>query len=311
MNAAGRLTLFGAGVVAAFAAAFAVSATVVPDEVAASWNEGETMKDHSAMGTGSESATPRGLAVSSGGYLLSPVAAPATVGTADDLRFRILDGSGQPVTDFAESHGRDLHLIVVRSDGDRFRHVHPVLDPDSGIWSLPWQWDAAGTYRVYADFVPGDGADGVTLTRSVSVAGDYSPVQSEPARVSETDGFTASIEGDLTAGAASELTISIERGSEPVTGLEPYLGAFGHLVALREGDLAFLHVHPHGDEPEADETSGPEISFTAEVPTAGRYLLYLDFQVDGQVHTAEFVLDAGTGAANSPDHDEDEGAHGH
>ena len=30
----------------------------------------------------------------------------------------------------------------------------------------------------------------------------------------------------------------------------------------------------------------------AEAPTAGRYLLYLDFQVDGQVHTATFATTA-------------------
>jgi len=32
--------------------------------------------------------------------------------------------------------------------------------------------------------------------------------------------------------------------------------------------------------------------FEATAPTAGRYLLYLDFQVDGRVHTAPFVIAA-------------------
>src|SRR5699024_11235811 len=56
------------------------------------------------------------------------------------------------------------------------------------------------------------------------------------------------VEGDLTAGEASQLTMTVTRDGEPVTELEPYLGAFGHLVALRDGDLAYLHVHPHEDE---------------------------------------------------------------
>ena len=94
-----------------------------------------------------------------------------------------------------------------------------------------------------------------------------------------------------------------------VAALEPYLGAFGHLVALRDGDLAYLHVHPHGDAPEAGETSGPEIVFEATAPTPGRYLLFLDFQIDGQVHTAPLVLDT-TGEA-SPDGGSHEGAGGH
>ncbi|WP_433370648.1 hypothetical protein [Streptosporangium sp. CA-115845] len=53
-------------------------------------------------------------------------------------------------------------------------------------------------------------------------------------------GARLALGGDLVAGSSSELTISIARDGEPVTTLEPYLGAFGHLVALREGDLAYL-----------------------------------------------------------------------
>ena len=61
------------------------------------------------------------------------------------------------------------------------------------------------------------------------------------------------------------------------------------LVALRAGDLAYLHVHPM-DDPAG--VSGPEVAFMAEAPSPGRYLLYLDFQVDGRVHTATFTTTA-------------------
>lgn len=52
---------------------------------------------------------------------------------------------------------------------------------------------------------------------------------------------------DLATGF-TELTFEIRRDDGPVSQLEPYLGALGHLVALREGDVAYLHVHPGGDE---------------------------------------------------------------
>ena len=100
---------------------------------------------------------------------------------------------------------------------------------------------------------------------------------------------------------------SVSRDGQPVTTLEPYLGAFGHLVALRDGDLAYLHVHPHGDAPAAGETSGPEVVFEATIPNPGRYLLYFDFQVDGQVHSAPLVLDT-TSASNAPSDTTDDGA---
>jgi hypothetical protein len=76
-----------------------------------------------------------------------------------------------------------------------------------------------------------------------------------------------------------------------VTDLQPYLGAYGHLVALREGDLAYLHVHPDGHPGDGTTAPGPDVVFGAEVPSPGRYLLFLDFRHDGEVHTAPFVVD--------------------
>jgi hypothetical protein len=82
------------------------------------------------------------------------------------------------------------------------------------------------------------------------------------------------------AGAESDLRFGVTRGGRRVD-VQPYLGAKGHLVALRDGDLAFLHVHPDEDE----------LRFMAEFPSAGRYRLFLQFRVDGRVHTAEFTME--------------------
>ncbi len=297
MKAGARLAIYGAGLVVAFGGAFALAGAVVPDSYVSEWKEGAGAGAHDEGHGGDEQQTVghavNGVSLDADGFVLSPVEAPRTVGAKGTLSFRILGPMGKPVTEFTTAHEKDLHLIVVRSDGSRFRHVHPVLDTSTGTWSMPWSWDAAGTYRVYTDFTPvGEGASGVTLTRTVDVAGDVSPVTTAVRTSDEVDGFTVSLDGHLRVGSSSELTISISRDGTPVTAIEPYLGAFGHLVALREGDLAYLHVHAEGDDPHPGDTAGPDIAFAAEAPTAGRYLLYLDFKVDGTVHTAEFVLDA-------------------
>lgn len=317
MKTGARLTIYGLGLVVAFGGAFGLAGAAVPTSVVNDWTKGTTMDGHdgghetdATTATVSADASAdalKGLSLGLDGYVLSPVEAPAGVGAPGELRFRILDTAGDPVTEFVTAHDKDLHLIVVRSDGSLFRHVHPVLDESTGTWALPWEWTAAGSYRIFADFTPvGADAPALTLTRTVQVAGEFAPVEPQPTRIAHVDGFTVSLEGDLIAGSAQELTLAIAKDGTPVTGLEPYLGAFGHLVALRDGDLAYLHVHAEGEEPEAGETSGPDISFAAEAPTAGRYLLYLDFQVDGQVHTAEFVVDAAHGDDTT---ESDGGAH--
>lgn len=304
MNTATRLAAYGAGLVLCFGGAWGVAGAVTPDRGDApaatpTGGHGDSGQHETGQHGGSgpeQGAThgPKGVSLAADGFALSEVEAPHATGAPGTLSFHISDAEGAPVTEFATAHDKELHLIVVRGDGSQFRHVHPVLDRNTGTWSLPWTWTEAGSYRVYADFTPdAAGATGVTLTRTVEVAGNLTPVEKQPTRTDEVDGFTVSLDGDLLPGESSGLSISVRRGDEPVTTLQPYLGAFGHLVALRDGDLAYLHVHAEGAEPRPGQESGPRIDFAAEAPTAGKYLLYLDFQVDGQVHTAEFVLDAG------------------
>lgn len=306
MKAGTRLALYGVGLVVAFGGAFAAAGAIVPDSFVAAWGGQGEMGAHGEGHDVSDASLAaqalKGLSLDADGFVLSPVEAPTVVGVEGELSFQIQTASGESITEYAEAHEKELHLVVVRTDGSEFRHVHPALDAATGTWSLPWTWDTAGTYRVYADFTPTvEGASGVTLTRSIEVGGDFIPVVAELQRTAEVDGFTVTLDGDLIAGESADLTVSVKRDGEPVTALEPYLGAFGHLVALRDGDLAYLHVHAMGDEPSPGDTAGPEVEFMAEAPTAGRYLLYLDFQVDGKVHTAEFVIDAGHGDGSHSD----------
>ena len=61
------------------------------------------------------------------------------------------------------------------------------------------------------------------------------------------DGYDVTLGGSVTAGEETVLTATVSRDGEPVTDLQPYLGAYGHLVSLRDGDLGYLHVHPDDD----------------------------------------------------------------
>jgi hypothetical protein len=81
--------------------------------------------------------------------------------------------------------------------------------------------------------------------------------------------------------AESTLDFVIAHDGQILTDVPTYLGARGHLVALRDGDLAYLHVH-------ADEE---RLSFEAEFPTPGPYRLLLQFRHDGEVRTAAFTVD--------------------
>ena len=106
------------------------------------------------------------------------------------------------------------------------------------------------------------------------------------------DGYTVTLDGDLVPGEESELTLSVSRDGRPVTDLQPYLAAYGHLVVLRDGDLAYLHVHPAGEPGDGTTEPGPTVTFASTAPSAGTYRLYLDFQHGDAVHTAAFTVEA-------------------
>lgn len=233
-------------------------------------------------------ATPAGLQVAEAGYRLMPLTPALRAGAATGFAFRVTGPDGAPVTRYVQTHERDLHLIVVRRDLTGFQHVHPVRDA-SGTWRIPLTVAHGGQYRVLADFQPAGRDTPLALGVDVPAAGDYRPAPlPQPTRTADVDGYHVTLAGDLVPGTTSRLTLTVSRGGHPVTDLQPYLGAYGHLVALRAGDLAYLHVHP-------DHTpgSGPALAFDAEVPSTGAYRLFLDFRHDGVVRTAAFTATAG------------------
>jgi hypothetical protein len=238
---------------------------------------------------------PAGLQVSQDGYRLQPLTAALTPGPSVEFAFRVLGPDGHPVTRYTPTHERDLHLIVVRRDLSGFQHVHPSLGAD-GTWRIPLTVAAAGQYRLFADFRPAARAEAITLGVDVPAPGNYAPTPLPPvSRTATVDGYTVELAGELVAGTASRLAFRVSRDGRPVTDVQPYLGAYGHLVTLREGDLAYLHTHPDGVPGDGHTAAGPEVVFHVEVPAAGTYRLYLDFQHQGVVHTAEFTATAGHG----------------
>lgn len=292
-----RLGAFGGVLALAFAGAFAIGSAV--DPVAAPHSDGpagEAMSD-GMDGHEEEPAEPAGaalpgLAVSEAGYTLVPARTSYTAGSRQSFQFTVTGPDGRPVTAYEVTHEKDLHLIVVRRDLSGFHHVHPTRDA-AGTWSIPFTFEAAGTWRVFADFEPSGLGRTITLGTDIDVPGRYAPIPLPAASsVSSLDGYDVTLAGKPVAGRESELTFTVNRGGKPVDDLQPYLGAFGHLVSLRSGDLAYLHTHP-GETAKAGGKGGPEVSFSTTFPTAGTYRLFLDFQHQGAVHTAEFTVTVG------------------
>ena len=283
MNTALKLSAYGAALAVLVAGTYSVGTAVgpvfanSPTQSAPTQSAPAHVDDHAATTSGHE---PGGLASTSDEYTFVPDTTTLGSGT---FAFRITGPDGVPVTAFDQVHDRQLHLIVVRRDATGFQHVHPERDA-AGTWRVPLTLPAGGVYRAFADFTPTGGPE-TTLGVDLFAPGDFQPVAQAPSRTSTVDGYTVTLDGELVPGATSPLRLNVTRDGAPVTDLQPYLGAYGHLVALRGGDLAYLHVHPG-----STATSGPVVGFDAEVPSAGTYRMFFDFQVGGVVRTADFTV---------------------
>ena len=256
-------------------AAFVFGSTVLAAEALTS--DGESM--HGGM-EASASGAAAGLAVSDGGLQLELDRASLARGERVSLGFRVLDGDGRVVRGFEEEQDRRMHLIVVRRDMGGFQHLHPRMTGD-GRWSTPVTIPEAGSYRVFADFKRG--GEKTTLGADLAVDGPVRWRALPPASSTATlaGGYEVRLEGGASrAGRESELDFAVFRDGDRVR-TEPYLGAGGHLVALREGDLGYLHTHP--------EEQGDTVPFATTFPSAGRYRLFFQFQHGGRVRTAAFT----------------------
>jgi hypothetical protein len=256
---------------ALFAGAFAVGSAVGEDG-SPRRAPADAMGAAHAHGDAPAGAAPHGLGVAENGLRL---VAPSSLraGVAEQLRLRVVDGHGETVRGFDVEHTKRLHLIAVRRDLTGFQHLHPEQD-GTGAWTTDLTLPEPGAYRVFADFTP-TGGEATTLASDVLVSGDFTarPLPA-PATRTSTGGYDVALQA--TGGADATLRFTVSRDGRPVE-TEPYLGAAAHLVALREGDLAYLHVHP---------LDGKGIAFAAEYPSAGRYRLFLQFRHEGRVHTA-------------------------
>jgi hypothetical protein len=246
-----RVALFLAGLAGIFVAALALGNVV---DVEARTLEAEATH-------GEAMSAPAGLAVEQDGYRLVQERDAYAAGRAVPYVFRILGPDGETVRDFDVEHERRMHLIVVGREPDApFLHLHPRQRGD-GAWSVPLELPWAGSYRVFADFTTG----GERRTLGVDVVGTGGPL---------AHAWWDSIYIVELSEQGQRLTFDVRGDSGPVE-THPYLGAGGHLVVLREGDLAYIHAHAEEDE----------LAFDVPFPSEGRYRLYLQFKVGGAVVT--------------------------
>lgn len=224
------------------------------------------------------------------------------------LEFTVADKDGKRLTQdqYKINHEKRMHVIIASADLTHFRHVHPIFDTGTRSYKLPdFAFPAAGNYRIFTDFVvdshnENEGSkNGSDMKMSDHAGVQYQDViVGKPGVVQPLDGptFAALADGnqvklDVKPGESSTkklLEFTITRDGKPVTDLQRLLGALGHLVVLRGGDLEYIHTHALSTD--IDNQNGKvrfEVDFKQE---EGTYRAFAQFQRDNKVMTTDFVV---------------------
>ncbi|MEP6856679.1 MAG: hypothetical protein ABJA33_14475, partial [Pedococcus sp.] len=275
------------------------------------WTEGMGMPMRPAMSVMETTDTPPISAHDADlDVNLSPVDQPKP-GQPVTLRVTIRDTNGNPVTDLVRTHQVWAHLILNRQDtGDlaTFAHIHPKPTGTPGLLEVTTTFPTAGTYLAHVEFRR-QGSMTDVLDRTQIVVPGTPPTEAPAAargdvRTAITDGVRVQLTGDAvlgeTSGQASDFGLRFTDTStgRRVTGIQPYLGAAGHIVILRSDGSRFAHAHAettdsHGRPAFATpgSTFGPHLGFQTRFETGGTYRLWGQFRLaDGHVITTAFTV---------------------
>ncbi len=215
-----------------------------------------------------------------------------SAGKATPLRIAIRERNGTIVRRFDIAHTKPMHLMVMSKDLSWFVHEHPAPQPD-GTFTIDQTFPAGGDYRIFADVAPKDKGSQV-LGTSLRVGGPMSNrvVPLKPSRRATSGGIVATLaDGPLPVGRSVPLAFRLhDTQGRPVTDLQPYLGANGHLMIVLQDGSAFVHSHPADGAAAQARLQKGEVDFNARFPRAGTYKAWAQFQRRGQVVTLPFVF---------------------
>ena len=215
------------------------------------------------------------------------------------LGLRIEDAeTGEPIRDIVESHERPLHFIVVSTDLEFFRHLHPWPIGDDEYW-VDVTFPHDGRYYLFLEFQRA-GGETIVARESLVLGHDTAPLArlaEDPTPATFEDlAVSLQVPDRLVPGAEATFSVHVTDAAtgEGVTTLTPYLAAAAHVVLVDSTATWFGHAHgaasgasaggthamhggDRGYEQRSTQRFGPDIEFAHVFPASGTYRLWVQF----------------------------------
>lgn len=178
------------------------------------------------------------------------------------------------ITSYQMVHEALIHAVMIRPDLSGYEHFHPTIS-DTGSWEVTL--DEPGPWHLVFDTTPKGASSPVVLSANLD-----DEVSVEPVELPAPDDDVI-VDGLHIIRSGLDFSIYNEDGT-PAQGLEPYLGQPAHLIAIRQGDLAYVHLH-------ATDDMANMFMFGSTLPQTGTYRMFLQFGHNGKVLTVPFTVE--------------------
>ncbi len=211
------------------------------------------------------------------------------------LVINIQDKAGKAISDFETFQEKPMHLIVVSDDLRFFQHVHPT-HKGNGHFEVNPDFPSSGSYTLFSDYKPVGQKEQVSAQK-ITIPGNV-PLPTELEKFSNTkilaDTKVSLKLPEKTLKAGKEVKISFDlqelKQNQAIKDLQPYLGEKGHLVIVKSSspltEVDYIHAHA------LKESKDGQIHFISSFPSQGTYKVWLQFNRNGKVNTADFWLNA-------------------
>ena len=215
---------------------------------------------------------------------------PATIPAGQPLTIDIKafdPVTGAPVKNYEIVHEKPMHLFVISADLEYFAHEHPVMVP-GGTFQHRTTLPKPGVYKIFADFYPLNGTPQL-VPKIISTQGfskSLDEVIVHPARdiaPKQSVNLKVLLSLDPVEPIPAKKTL-LFLDLDPEDGLEPYLGAWAHMLIESHDLIDTIHAHPS-----VADGSG-KMQFDIFFPREAIYRIWIQFQRKGVVNTVAFTL---------------------
>jgi hypothetical protein len=276
----------------------AVSAALILSQGCSSQkNQTQTQQEHRSMTSqdseGAKSATSNHEKHKQQSSTQTKLIVPLQIKSTQSvpLAINIQDKAGKAVNNFDSFQDKQMHLIVVSDDLRFFQHVHPTFK-GNGRFEINPNFPAPGSYTLFSNYKPAGEKEQV-LVEKLTIPGNV-PLPTELEKFSNTKILADTkvnlklAEANIKAGKEVKLSFDLQEATknQSVKNLQPYLGEKGHLVIVRSSSPLSVsdYIHAHA----LKDSSPGQVNFMSSFPQKGTYKLWLQFNRNGKVNTADF-----------------------